>query len=1129
MEKQTFDVYGMTCAACQAAVERGVKKVDGVDGVDVSLLSNTMKVEYDPAKTNPETIVKAVEQAGYEAALQASQINSSSEAMSAASEYNRRAKRMKEEMEHKKRVLTSSLILLVILMCFSMLPMLGIFSFLMDMEWMMVNGVIQLFLSTIILFIQKDFFIHGFKALWKRNPNMDSLVAIGSSVSFVYGLYGLLRMAYGYGIMDHMMIHSSMDMLYFESAATIVTLVSLGKYLEARSKTKTGDALASLVKLAPKTAMVKRQEDFVEVPIDQVKAGDLIRIVPGSSIPVDGIIRSGSGTLDQAALTGESIPVEKVVGDTVMSASTNVNGSFIFEATKVGNDTTLAKIIALVDEAGNSKAPIARLADKVSGIFVPMVIGLAILTFIGWMIAGKGFAFATNCAVSVLVISCPCALGLATPLAIMVATGKAAQNGILVKSASALETLAYINTVVLDKTGTITKGKPAVIGVTLFTSKADPSQKEANQVNKFLQVVASAESGSQHPLGQAIVDKAKELQLPLLEMKDFEAFGGRGLQAKVGQEAILAGNQAFMKEKNIFVSELVQEQAQEGAKQGATPLYIAINGQLKGLIFVADEVRETSKQAISLLRKKDIEVIMLTGDNAQTAQAIAKGLDLSDVISDVLPTDKESVVRELEERGRKVVMVGDGINDAPALMRADVGIAIGAGTDIAIDAADVVLMKDNLLDVVTAIDLSKSTIRNIKENLFWAFFYNVLGIPFAMGLVYLALTLMGHGATASNALLNPMIGAAAMSLSSVTVCLNALRLRFFKPTQVDQDLAKDQKQAQSSTSLQTKVLVDPNSESLTIPTWTPHLQEENNISKTEKENQEKSKKVDEVKDLALFAVNGMSEANDQNQVTLALFMIPGVKKVEVSLTPNYAYVQSKNFISQEILTGAIKEEGYTTVNTNTSVELPWPFSTNQIIDAHLDWKTLFETLMEKVGASWLLVNLATHQIAVYGENLNREILLPILHQWSSQQEVILAPTRKVIFEVEGMSCANCQHHVQEALQDVSGVDTVEVNLPSNTAYLEGNATISTAPCIQAIQQAGYEVPSLQVCSKFALKEEALTKIDQAFLEKLLEALKSNGIRWIMVDEPTLSFQICGPDLDDVGLKEKMEQAGLALA
>ncbi len=1113
MEKQTFDVYGMTCAACQAAVERGVKKVEGVDGVDVSLLSNTMKVEYDPSKTNPEAIVKAVEQAGYEAAVQASAAATGLEEASAASEYNRRAKRMKEEMQHKKRVLISSLILLAILMCFSMLPMLGIFSFLMDMKWMMVNGVIQLFLSTVILFIQKDFFVHGFKALWKRNPNMDSLVAIGSSVSFAYGLYGLLRMAYGYGIMDHMLIHSSMDMLYFESAATIVTLVSLGKYLEARSKTKTGDALASLVKLAPKTAMVKQGEEFVELPIDQVKAGDFIRIVPGASIPVDGIIRSGSGTLDQAALTGESIPVEKGVGDTVMSASTNVNGSFVFEATKVGNDTTLAQIIALVDEAGNSKAPIARLADKVSGIFVPTVIGLAILTFIGWMLAGKGFAFAINCAVSVLVISCPCALGLATPLAIMVATGKAAQNGILVKSASALETLAHINTVVLDKTGTITKGKPAVVGVTLFNPTATSFLSEQKQGEDFLQIVASAELGSQHPLGQAIVDKAKDLHLSLLDMSDFEAFGGRGLQAQVEKKQVLAGNLAFMEEKKVLIPPLAQEQAQEGAKLGATPLFIAFDGQLRGLVFVADEVRTTSKQAIHLLRQKNIEVIMLTGDNRHTAQAIAKELDLSEVISDVLPTDKESVVRNLEERGQKVAMVGDGINDAPALMRADVGIAIGAGTDIAIEAADIVLMKDNLLDVVTAIDLSKATIRNIKENLFWAFFYNILGIPFAMGLIYLALTILNPGSNPANALLNPMIGAAAMSLSSVTVCLNALRLRFFKPTNVNQDLTQDQKQDQT---FQMKVLVDPALVALT----------KTDSSKEKKEEKNLAKKAEEVNDLTFFGLNGLTDSSDQNNVTIGLFMIPNVKKVEVFLNPNYAYVQSTRSISQEEFTEAIIQEGYETIQGQACVNLPWPFKKNQIVNAQANWKELFERLMEN-GISWLFVDIPNQHITVWGETLDPKNLSQILIQWYKDQDFKSIAIRKVVFKVEGMSCDHCQRRVQEALKQVPGVEKVEVNLEQGQVYLEGSEKISTAPCVEAVEQAGYKVPSLRVCSKFALKKK-LKFLNKDSLENTLEILKSNGVAWLMVDESTLSLQICGPDLDDVGLQEKFEQVGLPI-
>lgn len=1106
MEKQTFDVYGMTCAACQAAVERGVKKVDGIQAVDVSLLSNTMKVEYDPSKTNPEQIVKAVEQTGYEAALQASELALESAEMSAASEYNRRAKRMKEEMEHKKRVLISSLILLVILMCFSMLPMLGIFSFLMDMEWMMVNGVIQLFLSTIILFIQKDFFIHGFKALWKRNPNMDSLVAIGSSVSFVYGLFGLLRMAYGYGIMDHTLIHSSMDMLYFESAATIVTLVSLGKYLEARSKTKTGDALASLVKLAPKTALVKQGEEFVEVPIDQVKVGDLIRIVPGASIPVDGVIRSGSGTLDQSALTGESIPVEKTIGDSVMSASTNTNGSFIFEATKIGNDTTLAQIIALVDEAGNSKAPIARLADKVSGIFVPTVIVIALLTFIGWMFAGKGFAFAINCAVSVLVISCPCALGLATPLAIMVATGKAAQNGILVKAASALETLANINTVVLDKTGTITKGKPAVIGLALF--KQENGQSQEQQVHAFLQMAASAEVGSQHPLGQAIVQKAKEMNLPLLEMKDFEAFGGRGLKAQVKDQTVLAGNLAFMNDQQVLISSQVKDHASQGADLGATPLYMAIDGKLAGLIFVADEIRTTSKQAISLLRHKGIEVIMLTGDNSQTAHAIGKELDLSQVISDVLPTDKESVIRKLEDEGRKVVMVGDGINDAPALMRADVGIAIGAGTDIAIEAADIVLMKDNLLDVVTAIDLSKATIRNIKENLFWAFFYNVLGIPFAMGLIYLVLTLLGQSAIASKALLNPMIGAAAMSLSSVTVCLNALRLRFFKPAQVDQDLKEDQKK--ESQALKVDFIAEESTES------------KNQVSKEELHFEKEKSEKDAF--LTFVRVGEMSCAHCQNRVGKALEEVSDVEKVKVELDPGYAYLVSQKALSPEKIAQAIDEAGYLTYSP-----LQWvDFHFTQEISSS-KWEALFQTLVKEENIAWMLVDEKSQVLKIGAQSLDQGGISTkvdsFLNPSSMEKNPIL---RRAVFEVDGMSCAHCQNHVNQALKAVKGIDHVEVDLPDK-AYVEGDEAVSMNPCVEVVSQAGYEIPSLSVCSKFSLKDEQeFDQLDKATLQALLASLKENGVRWILVDKPSLTLLVCGPEIEDNNLRQKIEEAQIAL-
>ncbi len=1055
-KKETFDVIGMTCAACQAAVDRSVRKLEGVEMVDVSLLSNTMKVEYDPEKTDAAKIMNAVEEAGYKAEEQAAQ--SEQAAVDAGSEFERRSMKMREEMDRKKKILITSLVLLCVLLCFSMLPMLGVFTFLMDMEWMMADAVIQLFLATVILFVERDFFINGFRTLFKGHPNMDSLVAIGSSVSFIYAFYGILRMAIGYGLMDHEMIHSSMDALYFESAAMIVTLVSLGKYLEARSKTKTGDALAKLVKLAPKTAMVERDGEFVEIPVEQVKTGDKIRMVPGSTVPVDGVVISGHGVLDQSALTGESIPVDKDPGDEVMSATTNQNGSFIFQATKVGVDTTLSQIIALVDEAGNSKAPIARLADKVSGIFVPTVLTIAAITLIGWLIAGAGFAFALNCAISVLVISCPCALGLATPLAIMVSTGKAASNGILVKSASALEALASVNTVVLDKTGTITKGKPALSEIIVL----DPAFNDTS----LLQIAASAEAGSEHPLALAILDKAKANGLTLSPADDFHAFGGRGLSAVVNGQQILAGNLAFMNEQGIPVSEHAKNEADRAAHQGGTPLYFASNRKLIGLICVADEIRETSRQAIAGLRQEGIQVIMLTGDNERTAKAVASSLDLDGVIADVLPANKEAVIRDLQEKGRNVAMVGDGINDAPALMRANVGIAIGAGTDIAIDAADIVLMKDNLLDALTAIDLSKATMRNIRENLFWAFFYNVLGIPVAMGLFY----------PTFGWLLNPMIGAAAMSFSSVTVCLNALRLRFFKPkkpmdlpplavnkpsdvvvkiaSQIESsvpegtnpgELTKEIEQVEKEAPVEigstpmsaTKMVLIPKGERVSAS-----VTEKPDFTQTEA--------------IAWLSVEGMTCAHCQAHVKKALEGLEGVTLAEVTLDPGQAVVYEQKNVSLSKLAGAIEEAGYQTQPFTHALT----FELNEgygSLNAQA-WSDELKKLASP-GISGMLVDLKklTIEIAspsgLNGDEIEKRLAQNEPANLNTQSE---GGNHMVTLTVEGMSCAHCKARVEKALAAIPGVESVSVDLDSKKATVNGK-DLDLKALAHAVTEAGYAV------------------------------------------------------------------------
>lgn len=820
--KEQFDVQGMTCAACQANVTKAVSKLDGVDSCEVYLLSNSMKVEYDDEKVDASMISQAVSDAGYSANIKGESVPKASDSY------------QKESDESFGRLMIS-IGLLIPLMIVAMGPMVGL-PILSGSSNAMISALTQVLLSLAILICEKHFFVHGFKALYKKAPNMDSLVAIGSTAAFVYGLYGVYRMAYGFGYGHMDVVHHSMHSLYFESAAMIVTLVSVGKYLEARSKAKTSDALSKLMDLAPKSATVLRGGKEIVVPIEQVVLKDVIVIRPGQRIPVDGTVIAGHGYVDQSAITGESIPVEKGIGDVVLSATSNQNGSFQFEATSVGNDTTLSKIIALVEEAGNSKAPIARLADRVSGVFVPIVIGIAIVTAIVWIALGQSFEFALSAAISVLVISCPCALGLATPVAIMVGTGKAASLGILIKSAASLETLHATDTIVLDKTGTITEGKPSVQDV---ISTSDLSN------NELLALAASMEVGSEHPLGQAIVEKAKEMNLDLFDVSSFMAATGKGIEAVISDTKYFAGNVKYMESLGIDVDRVIIDSL---SAQGKTPMVFATKDQALGVIAVADTIRDTSIQAIRLLKDQGLHVIMLTGDNHTTAKAIGQRVGVDEVISDVLPTDKEQVISRLQSEGKKVVMVGDGINDAPALVRADVGIAIGKGTDIAIDSADVVLMKNSLIDVSTAIDLSRSVIRNIKMNLFWAFFYNACGIPLAAGVFY---PFFGW-------LLSPMIGSAAMSLSSVCVVTNALRLRGFKPKY------------------------------------------EAVISKKE---ETKMNKVE-------IKVEGMMCQHCVAHVKKALEQVAGVSSVEVSLENKNAIVTSENELNVDTLKQAIVDAGY---------------------------------------------------------------------------------------------------------------------------------------------------------------------------------------------------------------------------
>lgn len=774
--------------------------------------------------------------------------------------------------------LVASIVLLIPLMYVAMGSMMGlpVPGILTGMENAMISALTQLILTVPILVLNRKFYKVGLKALVKRAPNMDSLVAIGSGASLVYGLFAMYRMAWGFGHQDMAVVHEYAHALYFESAAMILTLVTVGKYLEARSRSKTSDALGKLVDLAPKTAVIIKNGQEVTVPAEQVAAGDIVVIRPGESIPVDGIVTEGAGYVDQAAITGESIPVEKMSGDTVISATINKNGTFRFRASKVGEDTTLSQIIRLVDEAGNSKAPIARLADKVSGIFVPVVIGIAILTAIVWIVAGQDFEFALSNAIAVLVISCPCALGLATPVAIMVGTGKAAEYGILIKSAESLENLHSIDTVILDKTGTITSGHPEVTDIEVLDPSMSPEE--------FLSRAAALEAGSEHPLAQAVLEKAKGDGVSSVQAEDFQARTGRGVSARISGKNWLAGNLAFMEEEKAMGPEqetaLVREKMGQYASQGKTPLLFVRDGQAAGIIAVADTVRETSRAAIRKFKEMGLTVVMLTGDNKVTAEAIRKELDIAEAVSDVLPTEKEACVRSWQEKGHKVAMVGDGINDAPALTRADIGIAIGAGTDIAIDSADVVLMKDSLQDVVTAIELSRAVVRNIHMNLFWAFFYNILGIPVAAGALFPAFGLR----------LSPMIGSAAMSLSSVCVVTNALRLRFFKPALGDQadGPAKAEEDREKTDS-------------------TENIPERSGV-----DNKEDEKGMVMMK--KTLVVEGMMCEHCKMHVEKALAGVAGVDSAQVDLEKKTATVSLTEDVADQVLMDAVKEAGYEPVS-----------------------------------------------------------------------------------------------------------------------------------------------------------------------------------------------------------------------
>lgn len=759
MEKNQFDITGMTCAACANRIERGLSKLEGVEEVTVNLLKNSMVVSYDQAQLDPGGIVAKVTDIGYGASLhQKAAAAASAPARGGSSQA---ADPARLEMEEMKRRLTVSLIFTVPLFYIAMGEMFHwpLPGFLTGGENALVFVLTQFLLLLPVLVVNGKYFRIGFKVLWQRSPNMDSLIALGSSAAVAYGIYALYKMAAAAGHGDTHTVHAFMMNVYFESAATILTLITLGKFFEARAKQKTSEAITKLMDLAPKTATRLRDGAEEVIPVEEVQPGDILVVRAGDTVPVDGIIAQGHASLDESAITGESIPVEKDQGARVTGGTINQTGYFQMEVTAVGDNTTLAKIIQLVDEATSSKAPIAKMADKISGIFVPVVIVIALAAVGVWLALGHGFEFALSIGVSVLVISCPCALGLATPTAIMVGTGRGASNGILIKSAESLEIAHGIDTVVLDKTGTVTQGKPVVTDIQTYGADR----------RELLTLAASLEKASSHPLADAILQQAEADGITLLPVSQYELLPGEGIAGEVEGRRCYAGNRKLMERAGVdTAAAATAEEAM--ADQGKTPLYFAREGSLLGLVAVADVVKPTSKEAIAELQAMGIDVIMLTGDNRRTAEAIRRQVGLKKVIAEVRPEDKEREIRTLQEQGHKTAMVGDGINDAPALARADVGIAIGAGTDIAIESADIVLMKSDLLDVATAIQLSRSVIRNIKQNLFWAFFYNSVGIPVAAGVLFLPFGI----------LLNPMIAAAAMSFSSVSVVLNALRLRFFK-------------------------------------------------------------------------------------------------------------------------------------------------------------------------------------------------------------------------------------------------------------------------------------------------------------------------------------------------------------
>lgn len=839
MKKEEFIVTGMTCSACSSAVQNGVSKLNGVNEAQVNLLANKMFVNYDEAQVSPQQIIDTVSELGYGASLK----TSSSSPMN-------KENTGKKEFETMKKRCIASFLFMVPLFYLSMGHMMNwpLPDFFLGHVHAINFAFTQFLLSIAVVFLNQHYFVNGFKALLRRHPNMDSLIAIGSTAAIVYGIFAIYQIGYGLGIQNMELVHHySMD-LYFETSAMILTLITLGKTLETRSKQKTSDAISKLMDFAPKTAILIKEGQEIECPVEEVQVNDICLIKPGSQIPVDGIVLEGFSSVDESMISGESIPVDKKAKDKVIAATLNKTGSLKVQATQIGQDTTLSKIIQLVEEASSSKAPISKLADQVSSVFVPIVIGIALVAVVVWLLLGASFETALSTGIAVLVISCPCALGLATPTAIMVGTGQGATHGILIKSAEALETAHHVDTIVLDKTGTITEGKPKVTDVT---------QKD----EALLSLAYAMEKESEHPLALAIVEYCEVQNIESMKIENFQAISGKGVKAMVKGQPAFAGNRRFMEENGLVMTPMIESEASLSS-QGKTVLYFALNQTLLGSIAVADTIKESSIEAIDQMKAMGLEVMMVTGDNRLVAQSIAQKAHITEVKSEVLPHEKSAIIATLKQQGRKVCMVGDGINDAPALALADVGMAIGAGTDIAIETADFVLIKNSLMDVVSAIQLSKATLRNIKQNLFWALIYNSIGIPLAAGLF---IPLFGWR-------LNPMFGAFAMSLSSVSVVSNALRLRRFKPHKVNIP--------QQSTK---KLTIDKGEDKMMV---------------------------------RKMIINGMMCDHCKARVEKVLSEVEGVNSAVVTLDQKCADVTCSSDVNSETLKAAVEKAGYEVVEVN---------------------------------------------------------------------------------------------------------------------------------------------------------------------------------------------------------------------